>query len=190
MKIVHPGPKPCPECGMAFNTFHELRPHRQAMHGVKTQAVQVMEQVVCNECGKLFTNIHGLTSHIKFYHGEDKKLPCDHCDQTFRNERQLAKHKKYIQLTPCEVCGEMMTAVKMKHHMMIWHTDDKLKPFVCEVCKKGFSSKYRYDRHKVVHTGEKPFVCHCGSAFGHRQNLRAHQRSTHEGIKRPPRNRN
>ena len=189
VKIVHPGPKPCPECGMEFNTFHELRPHRQAMHGVKTQAVQVMEQVVCNECGKLFTNIHGLTSHIKFYHGEDKKLPCDHCDQTFRTERQLAKHKKYIQLTPCEVCGEMMTAVKMKHHMMIWHTDDKLKPFVCEVCKKGFSSKYRYDRHKVVHTGEKPFVCHCGSAFGHKQNLRAHQRSTHEGIKRPPRNR-
>ena len=180
--------KDCPECGQSFKYLVELRTHREAMHGVEREAYKGRVDSICDQCGKVMANQTALKRHVDREHGPDEKIPCKECGRVYRNQAAMNHHIKISHdLSPCTVCAQMIPAYKMNRHMIVWHTDDKLKPFICEICKKGFCNKTRFDKHKVVHTGEKPYVCHCGSRFGHSQNLSAHQQSVHMGMKRKPR---
>jgi hypothetical protein len=47
----------------------------------------------------------------------------------------------------------------------------------CPVCKKLFDSHRGLDRHMIVHTEEKPFVCqNCQKSFNRKDNMLRHQR--------------
>merc|ERR1719203_2628077 len=49
--------------------------------------------------------------------------------------------------------------------------------FKCEYCPKEFRYSVQYERHKRLHTGEKPSKCNqCDKSFSSRSNLIAHQR--------------
>ena len=53
----------------------------------------------------------------------------------------------------------------------------------CEVCDKQFDFLSKLNRHKRIHTGEKPFRCdECGQAFSQSQHLNTHKRM-HTGEK-------
>ncbi|XP_055009101.1 zinc finger protein 180-like [Boleophthalmus pectinirostris] len=53
----------------------------------------------------------------------------------------------------------------------------------CSVCKKRFVSKYKLQKHRRVHTGEKPFSCSvCKKVFAVSSTLKTHMR-THTGEK-------
>ena len=46
------------------------------------------------------------------------------------------------------------------------------KIITCGDCKKGFKYKSHFNRHKRVHTGEKPFKCEiCDKNFAEKGNL-------------------
>lgn len=52
----------------------------------------------------------------------------------------------------------------------------------CEVCGKLFAGKARLERHRLVHTGEKPFECStCKRRFGSAQKKNLHVSAQHKG---------
>lgn len=54
---------------------------------------------------------------------------------------------------------------------------------ICEICGKAFSKKDHVRRHKLVHTGERPYICEiCGTTFSHKSHLNRH-RLIHTGKK-------
>ncbi|XP_043829536.1 transcriptional repressor protein YY1-like isoform X2 [Dromiciops gliroides] len=83
----------------------------------------------------------------------EKKLPCPHeeCPKLFRDNSALRKHL---------------------------HTHGP-KGHVCAECGKAFVESSKLKRHKLVHTGEKPFQCMykgCEKRFSLDFNLRTHMR--------------
>ncbi|KAF9492282.1 hypothetical protein BDN71DRAFT_1509536 [Pleurotus eryngii] len=47
--------------------------------------------------------------------------------------------------------------------------------FFCQYCDRGFTAMHNYRRHIGAHNDERPFECHCGSAFTTKSDLKRHQ---------------
>ena len=57
------------------------------------------------------------------------------------------------------------------------------KKYVCPVCGKSFNQSGNLNRHRVVHTKERPFRCNiCGKGFSQKSHVRTHQ-TVHTGVK-------
>ena len=54
------------------------------------------------------------------------------------------------------------------------HTNEK--PYICHTCGNSFRHMVTLKRHKMIHTSEKPYICHtCGNSFRHMVNLKRHK---------------
>lgn len=74
-----------------------------------------------------------------------------------------------------------MTFFYLNKHIKTTHL--KLRPFICEYCKKGFSSKFALRTHVRQHTNETPYKCEvCAEGFRQNVSLRAHRKSKHNII--------
>ena len=144
---------------------------------------------LCPDCGKTFSKQH-LKQHRESMHGPENPQKCPKCDMICRNEANLyihmtSKHRSSNEHRPCTECGAMIRQTYMNAHMMKKHTPDHLKPFVCEICKKGFCYKIQFENHMNTHYGKKPHTCkYCNRGFADVSNKMQHEKSTHEGIKR------
>ncbi|CAG0901686.1 unnamed protein product [Cyprideis torosa] len=55
------------------------------------------------------------------------------------------------------------------------------KPFACRKCGKSFAQSGNLTRHEFTHTGEKPFVCRvCSKGFRNKSGLLSHEKKHFE----------
>ena len=191
VRRVHEGKNifQCPSCVKAFKENKYLQYHIETVHkGIKP--------FLCHMCEKSYGNVSNLNHHIKYAHekhGIAKSVSCKQCHKIFNHKIALASHiKKVHQKIPCTFCGKSFEpVVRLKHHITSVHTEEHLKPFQCLACQKGFVTKLRLNDHMNIHTGNKPYICKfCQRGFADKGNQRMHEKTTHEGHKRRPCNKN
>ena len=52
--------------------------------------------------------------------------------------------------------------------------------YFCDICGEKFAHARNMTRHKIIHTGSKPFECDiCGTRFNRHDNLKTHKKSKH-----------
>lgn len=195
----------CPDCGIAFETYHELTTHshihtmghsrcqlpNQIEEAGTEDKVGVSGQEKAQEApleslrasgddsklasGRQETNLTG---------ADDKERPfrCAQCGRAYRHAGSLLNHQKAhtTGLYPCSLCPKLLpNLLSLKNHGRT-HTDPKRHR--CSVCGKAFRTAARLEGHGRVHAPrEGPFTClHCPRHFRRRISFLQHQRQHQE----------
>ncbi|XP_059185010.1 zinc finger and BTB domain-containing protein 40 isoform X2 [Centropristis striata] len=176
---LHTGEKPyhCKHCGMSFSVAAALAYHTKKKHSegkmyvcqyckaVFAQSIELTRHVrthtgdrpyVCRECGKGYSQASGLTVHLHTFHNLEEPHDCQKCCLSFSS---LEEHRQHIQ----EV------------HPKEFHK--------CPTCNKVFTSAALLEKHKVTHTGTKPFSCDlCNKSYQQLSGLWYHNRTNHPDV--------
>ncbi|CAG2060768.1 unnamed protein product [Timema podura] len=79
----------------------------------------------------------------------------------------------------CHTC--FLASNKAKRQNNVGHTSN-LRLHVCNICSKGFQLRGHLTRHKLIHSGAKPYLCEvCGKGFSQKSSLKLHKQS-HAGM--------
>ncbi|XP_063062949.1 zinc finger and BTB domain-containing protein 17-like [Engraulis encrasicolus] len=195
----------CSDCGKRFRNRPD-KPH-VCLHKAKP--------VECHICGKRCLNKQGLSVHIahchergpqckycnmilrdtdeKLHHEETShrdeegpKFRCADCSERFHDYESRAAHRKtaHPPNTTCPYCDRKFKKECHLKRHKLIHTGKK--PFVCRLCDRSFSQRGHLKSHMRLHTGERPFKCpQCERSFNHNVSLKNHLQR-HHGAKTGP----
>lgn len=135
----------------------------------------------CRICNKTFKNLESLKQHQEDIHSSKKPYCCPKCDVRFVGLEELVAHSRehagkmpYI----CKVCKESFDDKNQYKEHLPLHEFKKIpraRNIVCEYCSKDFLKPCDLERHRRVHTGEKPFACMiCNKRFQQAHNVTKH----------------
>lgn len=177
----------CLLCDISYTQQDDLLKHLATDHNMKFE---------CSTCNKLFISSVELKDHVAYFHDKKPMYECLKCGEKFTKEKDLTAHnfslhkerKERLKKYNCSYCEEIFSAIKvLKKHMIKTHK----KPFTCEICKKSFKIKARYQRHignctdSNLSADEKkknPNLCSfCGKSYVSKSSLWSHIAIVHEG---------
>lgn len=199
----------CPECGMAFQSHHELANHLHTHASGLGQMPPLREEARGPEGGAVKDEVdlpgqgeiqkapsepprtpgentgsanggQGVKSTV----AEDEERPfrCAQCGRSYRHAGSLLNHQKAhtTGLYPCSLCPKLLpNLLSLKNHGRT-HTDPKRHR--CSICGKAFRTAARLEGHGRVHAPrEGPFTCpHCPRHFRRRISFQQHQQQHQE----------
>ncbi|CAH8862319.1 unnamed protein product [Trichobilharzia szidati] len=191
----------CDNCEKSFSSKNILLRHVRSSHeGVCYK---------CDQCDKSFSRKYDLNQHVVYWHYESYlksknlngislkedtlqepvEIPqqsalfkCEQCDEIFSSMSRLREHRishEYSQLTQIPYESLFPQKYDMNKDKLFQHEG---KPFICQQCGRGCSSKGILRRHiRITHEGRN-FPCdQCGKTFTRECNLKEHRLAFHEG---------
>ena len=159
---------------------HEVKAHMASAHGIgeRRKKPSEVKNKMCHLCGTYFTSWK-LKKHMEAAHGNNR-VACDECGKVLKHPAALAEHKRRHVKVVCTECGETVSEMTYKYHMLSKHTPEDQKPYHCKVCNKGFIKSEALKEHGYIHTGERPYSCdYCARTFGDRSNKLKHMKQAH-----------
>ena len=170
----------CPDCGISFATFQELKKHKKTHNRVARNKPPVPDNIPkpCTLCGETFLGKYKWTTHMFKVHNVGAYF-CDDCGKKFQTRALFEGHKQRMHLKikfDCNICGNSFKVERnLERHMKRVHSSNEERKHKCDQCGKGFESKETYVGHMNMHLGLKPYKCeYCGAAYQNRSNLMAH----------------
>lgn len=149
VKTVHNGIKyfKCDLCGYTSIQKRDLKVHKKAVH-------YKIKDCICDICEEAFSHSQTLNRHKRTVHDKVKDYICNLCEYAVSTKLMLTLHKinahgeeKNIQYFQCEICGyKSYEKRKVDIHRRAVH--DKIRSYICNICKKTFSHSQNLNRHK------------------------------------------
>ncbi|XP_054283056.1 zinc finger protein 675-like [Macrosteles quadrilineatus] len=125
-------------------------------------------QLRCEDCHSSLATSQLITLHM-LTHGLGSVLcSCKHCGH--RDEiGAFLQHNNEVKCPRCPF------ATFQEDNVVADSDKSSNGSLVCEVCSARFRTKYRLNRHKLIHVGVKPFLCEtCGMKFNQKISLKLH----------------
>ena len=127
---------------------------------------------ICEFCGKEFKQKGHLNVHLLIHSGI-KPFQCKICLKEFNQKQILKRHLQTHRSQDSED----------QQRKQFYPKTASYEEYVCESCGKIFGNKYNFQKHQLIHSGQKPFLCgECGKSFRQKNHLVDHQR-IHSGKK-------
>ncbi|XP_071453707.1 zinc finger protein 689-like isoform X2 [Hetaerina americana] len=197
----------CLLCGSSLGSNTECAQHHLASHGISSPYFVCR---ICGSCGEGFGGLVPVATDRLI--GNSNWNQCTACNSqirtTQRNGSEALKNVTQMQ-------SSIQSAVQGKGHKGLASQQTargrdgrrKRKPratngkdgedhsqvgtdannnFACEVCMRTFASRAHLSRHRLVHSGARPFRCDsCAAAFSQRASLQIHQLTHSRSVPYP-----
>lgn len=144
-------------------------------------------------CNVRFRELENLEYHLRCHRVEAADFACPECSLVFLRWRTMTVHlwRQHLcdmELHCCDQCNfRTYSLSKLENLHKRIHGDER--PFLCDVCGKGFKTSKQLRNHKAIHVeakrrgGSVESCSECGRRFCKRRLLQLHRDSVHRKLR-------